>query len=148
MNELSGEYSGLYWCAISVCASFCEGKTERIFGIYSLWDVLLSPGRLCNQFFYGNLCADALVTSVEITPVCEEILKFLPFLLWLLIFEPQQEEILSAAMFIAIGFATFEKPPPGPSQIRYFPFWIAFRSSQQRIHMKEICLIICRQRTL
>ena len=127
MNELSGEYSGLYWCAISACASFCEGKTERIFGIYSLWDVLLSPGRLCNQFFYGNLCADALVTSVEITPVCEEILKFLPFLLWLLIFEPQQEEILSAAMFIAIGFATFEKPPPGPSQIRYFPFWIAFR---------------------
>lgn len=108
MNELSGEYSGLYWCAISACASFCEGKTERIFGIYSLWDVLLSPGRLCNQFFYGNLCADALVTSVEITPVCEEILKFLPFLLWLLIFEPQQEEILSAAMFIAIGFATFE----------------------------------------
>ena len=80
MNELSGEYSGLYWCTISACPSFCKRETERIFGIYSLRDVLLSTGGFyATSFFMAIYGADALVTSVEITPVCEEILKFLPF---------------------------------------------------------------------
>lgn len=127
---------------------FVKGKQKEYLGFILCGMCCCLLAAYVTSFFMAIYGADALVTSVEITPVCEEILKFLPFLLWLLIFEPQQEEILSAAMFIAIGFATFEKPPPGSPQIRYFPFWIAFRSSQQRIHMKEICLIICRQRTL
>ena len=60
------------------------------------------------RFFMTIYNASALVTAVEITPVCEELLKICPFLLWIAIFEPKEEEILSAAIFIAIGFATFE----------------------------------------
>lgn len=59
-------------------------------------------------FFMAVYRADGLVSSVEITPVCEEILKFVPFLLWIIIFEPGEEDIISAAVFIAVGFATFE----------------------------------------
>ena len=100
------------------------------------------------RFFMTIYNASALVTAVEITPVCEEVMKLFPLLFYILIFEPQRDQIPRVAIAISVGFATFEKPPPGSPQIRYFPFWIAFRSSQQRIHMKEICLIICRQRTL
>lgn len=60
------------------------------------------------SFFMAVYKADALVSAVEITPVCEEMLKFVPFLLWIVIFEPSEDEVVSGAVFIAIGFATFE----------------------------------------
>lgn len=59
-------------------------------------------------FFMAVCRADVLVSSVEITPVCEEVLKFVPFLLWIVIFEPGEEDIISAGVFTAVGFATFE----------------------------------------
>ena len=87
---------------------FVKGKQKEYLGFILCGMCCCLLAAYVTSFFMAIYGADALVTSVEITPVCEEILKFLPFLLWLLIFEPQQEEILSAAMFIAIGFATFE----------------------------------------
>ena len=45
---------------------------------------------------------------MEITPVCEEVVKFLPLLFYLLVFEPDKHEIVSPAIGIAVGFATFE----------------------------------------
>ena len=45
---------------------------------------------------------------MEITPVCEEVVKFLPLLFYLLVFEPDKHEIVSPAIGIAVGFVTFE----------------------------------------
>ena len=61
-----------------------------------------------SSFFTGYYGADARVAVIEITPVCEEILKLLPLLFYLLIFEPKPRELPGAALAIAVGFATFE----------------------------------------
>ena len=52
--------------------------------------------------------ASATVTAIEITPVCEEVMKLLPLLFFYLIFEPAPQELPAAAIALAAGFATFE----------------------------------------
>lgn len=47
-------------------------------------------------------------TSVFISPVVEEIMKLIPSLFFLLVFEPDDENLALSAVAIGIGFATFE----------------------------------------
>lgn len=61
-----------------------------------------------SSFFMGYYGTDTGITAIEITPVCEEIMKLLPLLFYFLIFEPEPKELPSAAVAIAVGFATFE----------------------------------------
>lgn len=56
----------------------------------------------------GRHQCSAVTTAIEIAPVCEEILKLLPLLLYFLIFEPDSHKLTPAAIGIAVGFATFE----------------------------------------
>ena len=77
--------------------------------------VFIVAGMLCcllsayvSSFFMGYCGANARQAVVEITPVCEELIKLLPLLFYLLIFEPQPRELPGAALAIAVGFATFE----------------------------------------
>ena len=51
---------------------------------------------------------DHATTSVTISPLVEEIMKFLPVLFYLLVFEPKKEEIPGCVIVTATGFATFE----------------------------------------
>lgn len=87
---------------------FTKGKQRQdlIFLLCGMIVSLLSA--YITRFFMAVYHADTLVTAVEITPVCEELLKFFPFLLWIVIFEPEEEDIISASILIAVGFATFE----------------------------------------
>ena len=61
-----------------------------------------------NSFFMELYQVDGVTAAIEISPVCEEILKLVPLLFFLLIFEPKPKEITPAAISIAVGFATFE----------------------------------------
>ena len=56
----------------------------------------------------GYYHAGTAAAVMEITPVCEEVMKFLPLLFYLLVFEPDKQEVISPAIGIAVGFATFE----------------------------------------
>ena len=47
-------------------------------------------------------------TSVFISPLSEEILKFLPILFYLLIFRPDDRRLILLAVAMGAGFATFE----------------------------------------
>ena len=47
-------------------------------------------------------------TAVFISPVTEEIMKFLPLLFYFLMFEPQDDRLFHAAVGIGAGFASFE----------------------------------------
>lgn len=87
---------------------FVKGKQREYLSFILCGMVCSLLSAYVTSFFMAVYGTDALVSAVEITPVCEEIMKFLPFLLWLLIFEPREEEILSCAMFLSVGFATFE----------------------------------------
>lgn len=61
-----------------------------------------------NSFFMMFYQVDSVTAAIEISPVCEELLKMVPLLLYILIFEPEPKEITPAAIAIAAGFATFE----------------------------------------
>ena len=46
--------------------------------------------------------------TAEIAPVVEEVMKLLPLLFYLLVFEPEPVPIKNAAIIVALSFATFE----------------------------------------
>ncbi len=61
-----------------------------------------------NTFFARFYDADLMNASTQIAPVVEEIMKLLPLLFFLLIFDPESEKISSSMLTIAVSFATFE----------------------------------------
>ena len=81
-------------------------RTFTVFVILGMGSCLLSA--YLSSFFAGSYGADTAMAVMEITPVCEEVVKFLPLLFYLLVFEPDKHEIVSPAIGIAVGFATFE----------------------------------------
>ena len=67
---------------------------------------------LCSAYVSAYLAGvtgtEATTATYEIVPVVEEVIKFLPLLFYLLIFEPEKKSAISGAMLISVGFATFE----------------------------------------
>ena len=61
-----------------------------------------------SSFFAGAMQVDSAVASHAIAPVVEEIVKFLPVIFYIILFEPQKREAINAILLIAVGFATFE----------------------------------------
>lgn len=87
---------------------FRNGKERRftLFVIIGMGVCLLSA--YVSSFFVGYYGANSVQAVVEITPVCEEVMKVLPLLFYIAVFEPRPREIASAAVGIAVGFGTFE----------------------------------------
>lgn len=61
-----------------------------------------------NTFFAKLYNVDFINATTQIAPVVEEIMKLLPLLFYLLVFEPKPEEINKAVLIVATSFATFE----------------------------------------
>ena len=72
----------------------------------SLIHILLSA--YINTFLAALYGADTFGATAEIAPVVEEVMKLLPLLFYLLVFEPKAEQIKIAAVITALSFATFE----------------------------------------
>ena len=90
-------------------AALCMGKRQTKFFLFCLAGMgacLLSA--YINTFFAALYKADTFAATTEIAPVVEEVMKFLPLLFYLLIFEPKREQIKNTAVVIALSFATFE----------------------------------------
>lgn len=81
-------------------------RTDVLFILAGMTACLLSA--YINSFFAGLYGADLATATAEITPVVEEILKLLPLLFYLLVFEPERARAQTAAIVIAVSFATFE----------------------------------------
>ena len=91
-----------------LCMLFIGGRTRRfmLFMTAGMSVCLLSA--YVNSFFMGYYGVGATVAVVEITPVCEEVMKLLPLLFYVLIFEPKVRDMPEAAVALAVGFANFE----------------------------------------
>lgn len=87
---------------------FTKGHTRffTIFVIIGMGICMLSA--YVSSFFMGYCGADMVETAIEITPVCEEVMKLLPLLFFILIFEPEAKDVSAVALAIAVGFATLE----------------------------------------
>lgn len=93
---------------LALCMLFIGGRTRTfiLFMITGMSTCLLSA--YVNSFFVGYYGVSTTVAVVEITPVCEKVMKLLPLLFYVLIFEPEVRDLPEAAVALAAGFATFE----------------------------------------
>ena len=90
-------------------AALCMGKRQTKFFLFCLAGMvacLLSD--YINTFFAALYGADNLAATAEIAPVVEEVMKLLPLLFYLLVFEPKAEQIRITAVRVALSFATIE----------------------------------------
>lgn len=90
-------------------AMLCIGKKYYryfFFCIAGMGTCVLSA--YINTFFAKVYNADVLSATTQIAPVVEEILKLLPLLYYLLIFEPEPADIKIAILIETTSFATFE----------------------------------------
>ncbi len=101
----------IYLCLMAplLVACFCSGGENRkslIFVLAGMTACLFSA--YINMFFAQIYGTDYLTATLEIAPLIEEVVKLLPILFYLLIFEPKTKAAYAAVLMIAIGFATFE----------------------------------------
>ena len=90
-------------------AALCMGKRRTKFFLFCLAGMgacLLSA--YINAFLAALYGADTFGATAEIAPVVEEVMKLLPLLFYLLVFEPRAEQIKITAVITALSFATFE----------------------------------------
>ena len=101
----------IFLCMVSplLVAALCMGRRQLRFFVFCVAGMgvcLLSA--YINTFLAAVYDADALAATAEIAPVVEEIMKLLPLVFYLLVFEPEGDKIKAAAITIALAFATFE----------------------------------------
>lgn len=87
---------------------FIKGRVRRYALFLTVGMAVCLLSAYVSSFFMGQYGVDGTVAAIEITPVCEEVMKLLPLLFFYLIFEPEPKEMPAAAIAIAVGFATFE----------------------------------------
>ena len=85
-----------------------KGKTRRMmmFLIIGMLTCLLSS--YVSTFIAASWGVDNLVVSLEFSPFVEEVMKLIPVLFYLLVFEPEAHDAADGAFMVAVGFATFE----------------------------------------
>ena len=107
MNYIENTYICL--AAPLLLAVICirkEARRSLSFILSGMTSCLLSA--YVSTFLAGVSNSDLAAASYEISPVVEEIMKLLPLLFYLLVFEPEEKTVISGALMISVGFATFE----------------------------------------
>ena len=80
---------------------FMKGRVRRYALFLTVGMAVCLLSAYVNSFFMGQYGVDCTVAAIEITPVCEEVMKLLPLLFFYLIFEPEPKEMPAAAIAIA-----------------------------------------------
>lgn len=100
-----------YICLVAPLLLVClilRKRTGRslLFIIFGMTSCLLSA--YVSTLFAGLTQTDMAEATYQISPAVEEIMKFLPMLFYLLVFNADRKSAVSGMMLIAAGFATFE----------------------------------------
>ncbi len=101
----------IYICIVLplfVSLLFLKGKARECTLFVAIGMSMCYLSAYVNSFFTAYYMTDAVTAAIEISPVCEEIMKLIPLLIFIEIFEPEKSDISTAAVAIAVGFATFE----------------------------------------
>jgi len=83
-----------------------EGRRGLAFLLAGMTACLLSS--YISTFLAGAAGIDLTAASHSISPVVEEIMKSLPLLFYILVFEPERKNVLTGVLLVSVGFATFE----------------------------------------
>ena len=87
---------------------FIGGKVRLYTAFFCVGMGICLISAYINGFFSMAGQMDAEHTAVYISPIIEEVMKFLPLLFYLLLFDPGNDGIFMASIAIGTGFATFE----------------------------------------
>ena len=82
------------------------GRRGLIFLLAGMTACLFSA--YVSAFLASVLGADLATASHAIAPAVEEIMKGLPLLFYLMVFEPEKRSAVNGTLLVAVGFATFE----------------------------------------
>ena len=93
---------------LMLCMLFIGGRTRTFMLCMTAGMSVCLLSTYVNSFFMGHYGVSTTVAVIEITPVCEEVMKLLPLLFYILVFEPKVRDLPEAAIALAVGFATFE----------------------------------------
>nr|MCR4854855.1 PrsW family intramembrane metalloprotease [Erysipelotrichaceae bacterium] len=107
MNYIENIYICL--AAPLLIAIFCLNRMGRpmvMFVLGGMTVCLLSS--YISTFVAAVYHIDLLTASITISPIVEEVMKLLPVLYYLLVFEPDADRIPACVVLTAMGFATFE----------------------------------------
>lgn len=101
----------IYVClaAPMLIAALCmrnKGRSMILFVLAGMTACLLSS--YISSFIAAVLKMSTVSASLELTPIVEESMKFMPVLFYLMVFEPEKHEIADSTLLTAVGFATFE----------------------------------------
>lgn len=101
----------IYFCLASpiFLAVLClrkEGRRILAFILAGMTVCLLSA--YISTYLAGVAGIDQAEAAWEIVPVVEEIMKLLPLALFILVFEPEKKVAITGALYVAVGFTTFE----------------------------------------
>jgi len=91
---------------ISIFCARGKGRGMMFFVWAGMSACLLSS--YISTFLASAYGLDYITASITIAPIVEEVMKLLPLLFYLLVFEPKKEEIPASVIMIVSGFATFE----------------------------------------
>ena len=119
-------------------AALCMGRRQAKFFLCCLAGMgacLLSA--YINTFFAALYAADTIAATAEIAPVVEEVMKLLPLLFYLLVFEPEPVPIKNAAIIVALSFATFENVLSDSKRSRTF-FLYLFPGHWNGCHARDL----------
>lgn len=101
----------IYICMVAplLVAWFCVPKGQKntlLFIICGMSACLVSA--YINLFITQLYQADIITATLEIAPLVEELMKLLPILFYLIVYEPKEKSMFSAVLMTAIGFALLE----------------------------------------
>jgi RsiW-degrading membrane proteinase PrsW (M82 family) len=92
-----------------ILTAICMGKKYYKFICFCIAGMSASLlSAYLNTFFAEYYNTDTINVITQIAPVVEEIMKLLPLLFYLFVFNPKPQKINLAVMILAVSFATFE----------------------------------------
>ena len=91
---------------VAIFLSANRGRAALIFILSGMTACLFSS--YISTFAAGLAGVEMTRASFEIAPVVEEVMKFLPILFYLLVFNAEQKSTIMGTLLVAVGFATFE----------------------------------------
>jgi RsiW-degrading membrane proteinase PrsW (M82 family) len=90
-----------------------KGETRRFIGFFGLGILACLLASYVNGFValftntgYASLTSAQIM--VQVTPICEEVMKALPVFVFVALALPKREDIIGVALAVGLGFATFE----------------------------------------
>jgi RsiW-degrading membrane proteinase PrsW (M82 family) len=90
-----------------------RGETQRFIGFFGLGILACLLATYVNNFItpfttfdYASLSEAQIM--VQVTPICEELMKALPVFIFTALALPKRQDIIAVALAVGLGFATFE----------------------------------------